>query len=184
MCHVLAEDNDFQHESRSFGNQLSEEIMLGRELDHDPGRCDRIMSHPSRRPSYLVCQRAIGQRLREMDARNTLRTLQMGDGARDPQHAVIGPRAQPHWSATSASSAPLRVRPRSPPGDRPRHWRSRGRPSRAKRPPGWRGPARHARRPRGCLRSAAAGIRSAAVTGGTSMCRSIRSISGPEIRPW
>src|SRR5215510_16146019 len=49
-----------------------------------------------RRPPHLVGEGAIGQRLGEVHAADLLRVVEVGERARDPQHAVIAARGQPH----------------------------------------------------------------------------------------
>src|SRR6266571_3827295 len=50
----------------------------------------------SRRAAYLVDQRPVRQRLGEVDATDVFRAVEVGERARDAQHAVIAARGEPH----------------------------------------------------------------------------------------
>ena len=47
---------------------------------------------PLRRPAHIVGERPIGQRLGEMDAADLVGRVEIGERARDPQHAMVAAR--------------------------------------------------------------------------------------------
>ena len=123
-----------------------------------------------------------------MDAGDPSLAVEIGKGARHTQSAVIARALKPSASAASCKS----VRPaesgaaisssRLP--SQSALVRARGCLSAAKRS-AWIARAAATRARTSALPSDAAGsTRSAAETAGTSICRSIRSSSGPEMRAW
>ena len=139
-----------------------------------------------RRASDLVGERAIRQRLGEMHAADFVGAVEIGERARDPQHAMIAARREPHRVGGFAQQREAaRVRP----GHIFQH-RARDRRIAADVRQSDRGITRGLPLAGGATRSATSRLpsagggrmRSAAVTAGTSMCRSMRSSSGPEMR--
>ncbi len=123
-----------------------------------------------------------------MNAADFIGAIKIGEGARDAQYAVVAAGGEPHrvggfaqqrhplasGRATSSSTAP----------DTAALLRTCGKPIAAYRAT-WRSRASATRSAISRLPSAGGGrIKSAAVTAGTSICRSMRSMSGPEMRAW
>ena len=119
-----------------------------------------------------------------MHAADLVGAVEVGERARHPQHAMIAARGEPHGvGGVAQQRKPAGVRPRHvfrAPGPAPPHWcaRAAGR-SRHSARPAWHGRARRAAATSRLPSVGGGRMRSAAVTAGTSMCRSMRSISGP-----
>ena len=121
-----------------------------------------------------------------MKPADLLGAVEVGKRAGDPEHAVIAARRQPHGLGGVAQEfRALRVRLRDLLQQRSRRlriganlWQSGGRETRKLNV------ARRATRAATSAEPSAGGgrIRSAAVTAGTSIRRSMRSINGPEMR--
>jgi hypothetical protein len=143
---------------------------------------------PSGRAPHLVGQCPIGERFGEMDAANFVGAIEIGECTGYAQHAVIAACRQPHGIGGLAQERkPARIRPRHILEHRARDGGVAVQMRQTDRRIARRLPLARCSDTLGNFAASSAGggkRRSAAVTAGTSICRSMRSMRGPDMRVW